>query len=70
MECYRCESADLVLAPLWTKERRTYAEIDIVMRICLSCGLEQNHIGHDEPLTACQASNDAPSNGPLGSYNV
>ena len=61
MECYRCESEDLVLAPLWPKERVTYAEINIVMRICLSCGLEQNHSGHDEPLTAQQGALEAPA---------
>jgi len=59
MECYRCMSAELVLAPLWPAERESYKHAGIVLRLCMNCGLEQNHSGHDEPLTARQASLEA-----------
>jgi len=60
MTCYRCESIDLVLAPLWPADRKSYPQAGIVLRLCMNCGLEQNHSGHDEPLTARQASLEAP----------
>ena len=61
MECYRCKSDDLILAPLWPYERETYAAIEIVMRQCQNCGLEQNRYGHDELLTPCEAAEQAPA---------
>ena len=60
MNCYRCKREALELAPLWPYERETYAEIEIVMRLCLHCGLEQNHYGHDEYLTPGEAAYKAP----------
>jgi len=63
MECYRCDSAKLELAPLWPYERESYAAIEIVMRQCQHCGLEQNHYGHDEMLTPGEAAEYAPSSG-------
>jgi len=61
MRCYRCRSVELVLAPLWPFERDTYKAAGIVLRLCMNCGLEQNHVGHDEYLTPGIASTDAPS---------
>ena len=61
MECYRCGSEELALAPLWPYERATYAEINIVIRQCRSCGLEQNHCGYDEPCDSDKAAQAAPS---------
>ena len=63
MECYRCDSAKLEMAPLWPYERESYAAIEIVMRQCQHCGLEQNHYGHDEMLTPGEAAESAPSSG-------
>ena len=60
MECYRCMSAELVLAPLWPAERKSYEHAGIVLRLCMNCGLEQNHMGDDEALTSWAASVDAP----------
>ena len=60
MECYRCGSDRLSLAPLWPYERESYAAIEIVMRQCQNCGLEQNHYGHDEMLTPTEAAEQAP----------
>ena len=48
MQCYRCKTEGLVLAPLWPYEKQTYPAIGIVMRICPNCGLEQNHYGDDD----------------------
>ena len=61
LRCYRCDSADVMLAPLWPEERKQYAISDIVMRQCQNCGLEQNHFNHDEPLTSALAAESAPS---------
>jgi hypothetical protein len=61
MRCYRCNSTELVLAPLWPYERESYAGIEIVMRLCQWCGLEQNHYGDDEMLTPSEAAEQAPS---------
>ena len=61
MLCYRCESCSLELAPLWPLERKNYELAGIVLRICMNCGLEQNHAGDDDPLTAEQAAIEAPS---------
>ena len=61
MECYRCKSNDLILAPLWPYARETYAAIEIVMRQCQHCGLEQNRYGHDELLTPGEAAEQAPA---------
>ena len=61
MECYRCDFGVLELAPLWPQDRKTYARVDIVMRVCPNCGLEQNHRGDDEPLSAVEAAESAPS---------
>ena len=60
MRCYRCESEDLALAGLWPQDRKTYAYVGIVMRICRNCGLEQNHMGDDEPLDPARAAEEAP----------
>jgi len=64
MECYRCESSDLVLAPLWPYERKVYQASEIVIRQCINCGLEQNHCGDDEPLSAREASEQARTRDP------
>ena len=63
MECYGCGSAELALAPLWPYERKVYAEINIIIRQCQSCGLEQNHCGDDEMWDSAQAAQAAPSAG-------
>ena len=63
MRCYRCDSDELELAPLWPYERETYVAIEIVMRLCMHCGLEQNHYGHDEMLTPGEAAESAPASG-------
>ena len=60
MECYRCMSTELVLAALWPADRKSYPQAGIVLRLCTNCGLEQNHMGHDEPSTPEIASVDAP----------
>jgi len=60
MVCYRCGREALELAPLWPYERETYPQIEIVMRLCLHCGLEQNHYGDDEILTPSEAAYKAP----------
>ena len=60
MECYRCGSDQLALAPLWPYERESFAAIEIVMRQCQHCGLEQNHYGDDEMLTPSEAAAQAP----------
>ena len=60
MECYRCEDEELVLAPLWPAERANYAIAGLVLRQCLNCGLEQNHVGDDEPLEPANAAELAP----------
>ena len=60
MACYRCGSDQLDLAPLWPYERKSYTAIEIVMRQCQNCGLEQNHYGHDETLTPRAAAAAAP----------
>ena len=61
MRCYRCESSELPLATLWPHDRVTYEAIGIVLRQCLFCGLEQNHIGDDETLAPAVAARMAPS---------
>ena len=50
-----------MLAPLWPHEREIYARVEIVMRMCLYCGLEQNHVRDDERLTPAEAARRAPS---------
>ena len=60
MRCYKCESDQLELAPLWPYERTTYAVANIVLRQCQHCGLVQNHVGHDEPLQPADVARDAP----------
>jgi|TARA_R100000049_G_C1910520_1_gene57998 hypothetical protein len=60
MECYRCEDCNLVLAPLWPAERENYAIAGLVLRQCLNCGLEQNHVGDGEPLEPANAAQLAP----------
>ena len=60
MVCYRCGREALELAGLWPYERETYPQIEIVMRLCLHCGLEQNHYGDDEILTPAEAAYKAP----------
>jgi len=61
VNCFRCDSEDLVLAALWPQDRKTYASIGIVMRLCRNCGLEQNHCGDDEPLDPARAAEEAPA---------
>ena len=61
MNCYRCDSEDLTLAGLWPQDRKTYAYVGIVMRLCRNCGLEQNHCGDDEPLDPARAAEEAPA---------
>ena len=51
----------MVLAPLWPRERHTYPLAGIVLRLCLYCGLEQNHYGDDEELDPARAAQEAPS---------
>jgi protein-arginine kinase activator protein McsA len=63
MECYHCQSRDLALAALWPYDRKLYAAIGIVMRICKNCGLEQNHCGDDETADPAVAAEIAPSQG-------
>ena len=60
MKCFRCDSSSLKLAALFPYERKEYEKADIVLRVCLNCGLEQNHRGLDEPLTAARAAMSAP----------
>ena len=60
MRCYRCESPSLELAPLWPAERTNYISAGMVLRICMNCGLEQNHAGDDESLDPADAAQDAP----------
>ena len=66
MNCYHCESSDLALAPLWPRERVTYAAIGIVLRLCLYCGMEQSHCGDDESLAPTVAALEAPDQPILG----
>lgn len=61
MECYRCESNALPLAKLYPHERQQYAEIGIVLRKCINCGLEQNHVSDGEPLSPVEAAIQAPN---------
>jgi hypothetical protein len=61
VNCYRCASDALILAPLWPEDRKTYAAIGIVMRICKNCGLEQSHCGDDETIDPAEAAQMAPS---------
>ena len=61
MQCYKCGSKKLVLAPLWPYERETYPMAKIVMRQCRNCGLEQNHYGDDELLEPRQGAAAAPA---------
>ena len=61
MRCYRCESEDLVLAALWPQDRVIYTQIQIVMRVCKNCGLEQYHMGDDESMDPIEAAEMAPS---------
>ena len=49
-----------MLAPLWPYERKAYVQAGIVMRLCINCGLEQNHSGHDENMEPITASQEAP----------
>ena len=51
------------MAPLWPNERQVYAQINIIMRQCQSCGLEQNHCGDDEIVDASDAAQAAPASG-------
>ena len=68
MRCYRCEAEDLALAGLWPQDRKTYAYVGIVMRSCQNCGLEQNHMGDDEPLDPARAAEEAPDHHMGGRY--
>ena len=49
-----------MLAPLWPHEREIYGRVEIVMRRCLHCGLDQNHVRDDESLTPAEAARNAP----------
>ena len=60
LTCYRCKFEGLVLASLWPYEKKTYPAIDIVMRICPNCGLEQNHYGDDDTASPTMCANLAP----------
>lgn len=60
MTCYRCGSPNLPLARLTPRQRKQYGEVGIVMRVCLDCDTEQNHVGDDEPLSPLVAAQDAP----------
>jgi hypothetical protein len=60
MNCYRCGSDKLVLAPLTPYERESYARCGTVMRVCEHCGLEQSHAGDDEPMDALVAAQESP----------
>ena len=70
MKCYRCGSSELALAPLWPYERQVYSEINIIIRQCQSCGLEQNHCGDDETWDSAQAAQAAPSQQSRGRWYV
>jgi hypothetical protein len=63
--CYLCGAADLELAELWPRDRKLYRTAQIVMRQCQYCGLEQNHVGDDECLSADEASDLAPDIGDM-----
>lgn len=60
MNCYRCDSENLPLAPLTPWERETYSEAGIVMRRCGHCGLEQSHSGDDDLMSSLVAAQEAP----------
>ena len=49
-----------MLSPLWPHEREIYSRVELVMRLCLYCGLEQNHVRDDEILTPAEAAYKAP----------
>tara|TARA_Y100000310_G_scaffold126272_3_gene125039 strand:+ start:1135 stop:1386 length:252 start_codon:yes stop_codon:yes gene_type:complete len=57
MNCYRCGSTDLILAPLGPDEMESHVEAGIVLRVCRACALFQNHVDDDEPLTPSEAVN-------------
>lgn len=64
MECYRCGGTDLALTPLTRKERADYYYAGLVLRTCPNCGLVQNHVGDDEPLSPAVAAQEAPEINP------
>ncbi len=51
----------MALVALYPYERKVYYQANIVIRKCPNCGLEQNHVGDGEPLSAESASEIAPS---------
>lgn len=61
MNCYRCQAEDLPLAPLTPQNRKDYPGVNIVLRICRDCGMEQNHAGDDERVSPLVAAQEAPS---------
>jgi Zn finger protein HypA/HybF involved in hydrogenase expression len=62
LTCYRClENLPMALVALYPYERKVYYQANIVIRKCPNCGLEQNHVGDGEPLSAESASEIAPS---------
>ena len=61
MICTRCNHEGLELAPLWPSERETNARTEVVMRLCMHCGLVQNNYGDSEILTPSEAAIIAPS---------
>ena len=63
MKCYKCESEELVLSPIWPHMHQRLILAELVMRICLNCGLKQNHYGvsSDEEYTPAEAGSLAPN---------
>ena len=51
MQCYRCGKAELVLSEISLYEAEVYILANIVLRHCLHCWLEQNHMNSGEYLT-------------------
>ena len=61
LECYQCKAeSEMPLVALRPWERAMFTLANIIIRQCLNCGLEQNHVGHGETLTAQVANEQAP----------
>ena len=61
LTCYRCQSQKLTLAPLTPWERGEYVKQGLVVRVCMNCGLEQNHMNDGETMSPKEAASTAAS---------